>query len=349
MPPTPPGVLPVLNCLLLAAACFPPGVLPAARAAASSCTDDAGCQLNGACKSGACTCHVGWRGQDCGLLDLLPSADSDFPGMAYGVPPSSSVGSGGLASWGGSIVVDPRNSSLFHLFAAEMSLGCGLNAWYRNSVIIRATSSSPLGPFVRQEQVLGAFSHEPVVLTLPKGEGYVLYKIGCADNATTGSNSTWPPRLAPKYPNGTDKLLLGRCLGCANGVTNSSVFCPHPDQVYERECQDALFSPSLTGPWVRQNLSGFGSSDWPWRDVNLGLESHAPIILANGSLLTFTRGAFAPLLKPVVLIWTVVSDSGVCICVLTHLSCKIQRTYTVRCVRHLTGKGVCVGWNGTCE
>jgi hypothetical protein len=226
------------------------------------CADDTGCQLNGACVAGACSCHAGWRGEDCGLLDLLPSAHSDHPGLSYGAPPGSAAG--GLASWGGSIVTDPHTSGLYHLYAAEMSLGCGLNSWYRNSVIIHATSTSPLGPFVRKDQVLGAFSHEPVVLTLPRGEGYVLYKIGCADNATTGSNGTWPPRLH-------EPIMSGRCEGCKDGVTGKSVLCSHPDQVYERECQDALFSKSLGGPWLRQNLSGFGRSDWPWETVNLGL------------------------------------------------------------------------------
>ena len=84
-----------------------------------------------------------------------------------------------------------------------------------------ASDTVPLLP-----QVLGAFSHEPVVLTLPKGQGFVLYKIGCADNATTGSNGTFHNRPG-------DKKLIGRCVGCKNGVTNQSVFCPHPDQVYE--------------------------------------------------------------------------------------------------------------------
>lgn len=132
-------------------------------------------------------------------------------------------------------------------------------------------------------QVLDAFAHEPVVVTLPEDKGFVIYKIGCADNATTGSNGTF-------HGNGTK--LFGRCFGCSkNGVTDKDIFCPHPDQVYERECQDVLFSTSLDGPWARQNLSGFetGPGGWAWQDANLGLESHAPIILKNGSLLTFTR------------------------------------------------------------
>eukprot|EP01052_Picozoa_sp_SAG31_P019175 SAG31_NODE_1388_length_8538_cov_3.310843_3_plen_171_part_00 len=146
--------------------------------------------------------------------------------VAFGRPPPSlrsGVSDGqpggtrsGLASWGGSILKDPNKTALFHLFVSEMSLGCGLNAWARNSMIRHATAASPLGPFVPQEVVLPAFSHEPVVVQLPAsaGGGYVLYKIGCADNATTGSEDT---------------SLAGPCTGCSNGTTAG--LCPPPNQV----------------------------------------------------------------------------------------------------------------------
>ena len=82
---------------------------------------------------------------------------------------------------------------------------------------MHATASTPVGPYQRKEQVLPAFAHEPVVVPLPEsaGGGYAMWKIGCADNATTGSN-------------GTD--LVGVCTGCRNGTTQGN--CPHPDQVY---------------------------------------------------------------------------------------------------------------------
>ena len=131
-----------------------------------TCRDDAGCQLNGACiAGGACKCRPGWKGLDCGLLDILPSTSTSttprhsfstsangtrdptaapptinrFPGLAYGSPPSA-TGNTGLASWGGSIVVDPKNASKFHLFAAEMSLGCGLNSWSVRAVSVRSSA-----------------------------------------------------------------------------------------------------------------------------------------------------------------------------------------------------------------
>ena len=178
---------------------------------------------------------------------------------------------------------------------------------------MHATASTPVGPYQRKEQVLPAFAHEPVVVPLPEsaGGGYAMWKIGCADNATTGSN-------------GTD--LVGVCTGCRNGTTQGK--CPHPDQVYvsarslcllrslkkrlhaqERECQDVLFAESLNGPWRRMNMTGFGRSEWDWNNVNLGLESHGPLILDNGTLLTFTRSYDAPKPNPGSAIWLVRADA----------------------------------------
>ena len=44
-------------------------------AQAAGCADDYGCSLNGVCTvaAGTCACDVGWAGDDCGLLDLLPT------------------------------------------------------------------------------------------------------------------------------------------------------------------------------------------------------------------------------------------------------------------------------------
>ncbi len=279
-------------------------VVAAAAGAASghidvACIDAIGCELNGECHSGVCSCYEGWVGETCGQLDLLP-IEHPYKTPAYGTVPTTTTE--GRASWGGSIVADPHDDHLFHLFAAEMSLSCGLTAWYRNSIIVHATAASPVGPFERKDVVLEAFAHEPTVVRLPDsaGGGYVMFKIGCADNATTGSNTTTP--------------FLGLCTSCSNGTTPcpgaaGCAACPHPDQVYERECQDALFARSLDGPWERHNLTGFGRSEWPWMQVDLGLESHGPVFFPNGSLLTFTRSYAAKGVQPSSSVWLVAADA----------------------------------------
>eukprot|EP01044_Picomonas_judraskeda_P027720 COSAG03_NODE_8925_length_759_cov_1.559091_2_plen_81_part_00 len=59
------------------------------------------------------------------------------------------------------MIRDPNKHQMWHMFAAEMALECGLNAWGRNSVIIHAVATDPMGPYVRQEELLPYFAHEP--------------------------------------------------------------------------------------------------------------------------------------------------------------------------------------------
>lgn len=231
------------------------------------CTSEYDCTLSGECQEGVCKCYAGWKGHDCGQLDLLPLQSELAP--AYGRQPTESEP--GLASWGASIVRDPDDARIWHMYVAEMSGHCGLDSWLRNSVIVHATADSPFGPFVRQEELLPLFAHEPVLVELPasEGGGYLIYKIGCADGAVTGSEGTG---------------LVGPCTGCSVGITEG--FCPGCAQSYEQACQDVLHSKSLHGPWTRKNLT---LDPWDWSRLNLGLESHSPIVFPNGTVLTFTR------------------------------------------------------------
>lgn len=235
--------------------------------------------------NGTCKCRAGWTGETCGLLDLDDMAPNAPP--AYGQIPSASTT--GVSTWGGSVIHDPNDPHVWHMFAAEMALGCGLNAWGRNSVIVHATSTDPMGPYVRQKELLPYFAHEPTIVQLPpsSGGGFVIYKIGCADGAITGSNGTG---------------LVGPCTCCHNGTTNPKCNCPAPTQSYERVCQDVLHSHTLDGPWDRVNLS---MPDWDWRDLNLGLESMAPVVLDNGTVLTLTRSWGTPAPYPNSAFWLV--------------------------------------------
>jgi hypothetical protein len=113
-------------------------------------------------------------------------------------------------------VTDPNTPNLYHMFVSEMSHKCGLDSWYRNSIIVHATSSTPEGPFERKEEILSFFAHEPVVVTLPNRSGYVMYKIGCADGAVTGSNGTG---------------LVGPCTVCEDGITTDEHKCLGCDQL----------------------------------------------------------------------------------------------------------------------
>lgn len=85
----------------------------------------------------------------------------------------------------------------------------------------------------RSRCYMGAFSHEPYVLTLPEGRDYVLYKLGCADNATTGSNATWPCRECAAFAVGASAAL---------GIHRStSEECPlAPPHAAPTECSNNL-------------------------------------------------------------------------------------------------------------
>ncbi|PLB45109.1 hypothetical protein P170DRAFT_479636 [Aspergillus steynii IBT 23096] len=44
----------------------------------------------------------------------------------------------GNSSWGGTIMQDPTDRGLFHLFTSQFNHGCGLSGWRPHSFIIRA-------------------------------------------------------------------------------------------------------------------------------------------------------------------------------------------------------------------
>jgi hypothetical protein len=147
------------------------GALLLARAGAAGCTVDEDCSLNGVCAraSRTCECDPGWRGADCGELDLAPATY----GTGYNLTAT------GTSSWGGKAIRDPRNASLYHLFAAEFTHGCGLDYWSPYSRIIRAEGTSPAGPFTFAQEVVGTFAHNPTVLFSPADDAWLMVHIGC--------------------------------------------------------------------------------------------------------------------------------------------------------------------------
>eukprot|EP00937_MAST-01D_sp_MAST-1D-sp2_P007456 g7456.t1 len=97
------------------------------------------------------------------------------------------------------------------MFAAEMALGCGINAWETNSRVVRASSASLDAPFTVDAQLLPTFSHEPALAFSSGGSNgggaagsWLLFSIG----NSSSSNAPRPdcaggytPRTSP--PNGT--------------------------------------------------------------------------------------------------------------------------------------------------
>jgi hypothetical protein len=113
---------------------------------------------------------LGWTGDDCGALDLAPATRN----TGY-----NRTGEG-ISSWGGKIIQDPSNSSLFHLFAAEFTHGCNLNYWSPYSRVIRAVSATgPEGPYTFANEVVGTFAHNPSVVWSEAHQLWVMVHIGC--------------------------------------------------------------------------------------------------------------------------------------------------------------------------
>lgn len=135
-----------------------------------ACSSDNDCSLNGICKGCKCMCDAGWKGSDCGILDLYPASRSG----GYNHTDSD------VSSWGGSIVRDPEDPKLYHMFFSVFASYCPLKSWMPFSTIAHATSKTgPAGPYVSPVQVIGMFAHNPTVVWSPYDKQYLMYHIGC--------------------------------------------------------------------------------------------------------------------------------------------------------------------------
>ena len=82
--------------------------------AASACSNDYECSLNGVCKAGACACDVPWTGAACAMIGFDPAPAGGMYG--FGVPFATSSW-GGNALEDGGLFVEPTGQGIFPLFA----------------------------------------------------------------------------------------------------------------------------------------------------------------------------------------------------------------------------------------
>ena len=83
-------------------------------ASAPSPPQDGRCSLNGRLVGNSCACSAAWIGEQCELLDLLPTP----AGADYDVRQAT-----GLSTWGASIVQVKDLS--WHMYLSEFKEGCG--------------------------------------------------------------------------------------------------------------------------------------------------------------------------------------------------------------------------------
>ena len=162
-----------------------------------------------------------------------------------------------VSSWGGNAVKDPTTGR-WHLFAAEITNGCGLAHWGSNSRVIHATASTPEGPFTRADQVVGVFAHNPQMVYVPHpatqqdgsgtADAWILFHIthktpvnipNCTADGTGKDNHTSPDgdqagsgniRTAPG-PNGPWTSI-------GSGGCNNAGPYHHPNGSWYQLCRD---------------------------------------------------------------------------------------------------------------
>lgn len=175
--------------------------------------------------------------------------------MSPAYPPPDLIN--GTSSWGGSVV--RGDDGKYHMFAAEMSEGCGLKSWSTNSIVVHAVADAPMGPFERKDVAVQAFAHNPVVARAPDGT-WVLWHIGC----------------------GAPNRGVLPCETCSGGQTNKS--CPREGE--EVACTanttHVLSAKSLDGPWVALNATIVNPHGF-------NIDNPAPYFFPNGSVLMLGR------------------------------------------------------------
>ncbi len=213
----------------------------------ATCVVDDNCSLNGVCIASTCNCDSGWIGPDCGKLDLRPA--DRWSGY--------NRTSDNTSSWGGKVVRDIVNASLWHIFVAEFTGECGLDYWAPMSRIVRAESTSgPAGPFVFAAEVAATFATNPTVAYSPADNMYLLYYIGCPFPQPEHC-------AAPHFSCGTGDALNGE-----SGVS-------------------LLTSPDLL-TWTSSGMVFNGSIEPNAWDADTSNPS--PFVLANGSVILAYRG-----------------------------------------------------------
>lgn len=220
-------------------------VLPLSQCA-YQCQRDEDCSLNGLCVSSYCKCDYGWIGDDCGVLDLRPATHL----TGYNRTDE------GISSWGGKVIQDPSNATLFHLFAAEFTHSCNLDYWSPYSRIIRAVSDRPEGPYRFANEVVGAFAHNPTVIFSEAHQLWLMVHIGCKQT---------PPQQCYGVDISCDP---GNTLNGESGITLRA-------------------AKQLDGDWQSLGIiiGTNGSSKWDGDTTNPSL-----LPLRNGSLVLAYRG-----------------------------------------------------------
>lgn len=254
---------------------------------AYACTTDEDCSLNGLCTLSTCNCDPGWTGPDCGRLDLSPA--TRWTGYNHTNTSSSSTSSPhyntrGNSSWGGQIVQDTADPSLFHLLVDQFAHGCGLGAWRPSSFVVRAESrTGPQGPYTWAQNVTGSFRHNAYVHYSPADKGYLLWTIGVdvpdPTSCKSVSKDAWPNNISVSYApdihgpwtpfritvNGTNPAPWP--LWTPQDRTRGLVLVAEDLRIYTADAWDAAYTLVNKATWNTSDYSATWTEDpFVWRD-----------------------------------------------------------------------------------
>lgn len=235
----------------------------AGQRAVAGCRSASDCSYNGDCQrtSARCLCVAGWTGPACDALDLKPSPSTLGYHAVAARGDDGDGGKGRTASWGGSVL--RGDDGMWHMYAAEITGGCGMNVWLSNSRVVHAISTDPESvPFTFAGEVASVFAHEPIAQRAPTGE-YVIW-----------FTAVLPPS---KPPVNGGKM----CRGCSNGRSpascgtdaNRNASTPLPTYM--------VYSSSPNGPWS-------SPAEIPGTAV-FADSNFSPVILPNGSVVGLMR------------------------------------------------------------
>ena len=230
-------------------------------AAASACTGDTDCQLNGACTNGVCVCDKGWKSANCGILNLDGNAN-----YLYGYNATSN-----FSSWGGGPPVLGPNGK-YHLYISEIAAHCGMSTWSRMSTSSHAISDKVNGPYTKVKTIVGTESHNTIYVYSPVNKMHLIYTI------KTGTS----PESCNPY------------LKCANGTTPGGHALHPPAGWAPSTCSGpggygVIHSATdVNGPWT--NAGAFAVAPLPKRPDTAGTSNPSPYIFPNGTVLLIGRG-----------------------------------------------------------
>jgi hypothetical protein len=236
------------------------------------------CSLNGDLKGGVCVCDAAWYGPECELLSVLPASPDAGLQLNKQSPNMNNL----YSSWGGSVI---KEGDIYHMFAAVMENGCGLNAWRPNSAIGHATSKTPAGPYQFQSIIKSHFAHSPEIIRAADGS-YLIYHVGAGVNDTAPCPD--PKAQSCQYT----RNCTGGCTGPNKPYFTGLAFYG-PSAV--------LHAQSLEGPWTSTVIGACGdvpgcakNSTYPGNGNDM---NPAPWVFKNGTIkmlwrsINYTKGS----------------------------------------------------------